>query len=159
MNQSKIASRRTFLKGGALIAAPLAVTSATAAVLADPTSQQRIGRLEDEAAVRTLHHGWLRQVNAGERDPHLEATVRRIIADHAGAADRIDVAADQQRAVGHFDYAVEFETPLPRDSTLAQMAHAQGHGLMRFTQRRRLRVDYVKADCGWRIAQVALSAA
>jgi hypothetical protein len=156
MTRNTTSTRRHFLKGGALFAAPLAVTSATA-VLADGTSRERIRRLEDEAAIRTLHHGWLRQVNAGGLDPHLDATVRRIIADHAGAADHIDMAADRRSAVGHFDYAVEFETPLPRDSTLAQMAYVQGHGLMRFTQRRGLTVDYVRADGSWRIAQITLS--
>jgi hypothetical protein len=119
----------------------------------------RVTHLEDEAALRTLHHSWLRQVNAGERGTQLDAAVYRITADHAGAADRIELAADHRSAVGYFDYAVELETLLVRDSTLAQMAHAQGHGVTRRTERKLVTVDYTKANGSWRIAKVTLATA
>lgn len=157
MTRNTRATRRTFLKGGALLAAPLAAASVSAIALADGTLQHRLTRLEDEVAIRQLHDSWLRQVNAGEQGALLDCAVRRIIADHAGAADSIEVAADQQTAVGYFDHAVEFETALPRDSTLAQMAHAQGHGAVRRTERRRLIVGYTKAGGSWQIAQVTLA--
>ncbi len=159
MTQDSTPSRRTFLKGGALLAAPIAAP-ACAVALADDGLRARIKRLEDEAALRELHDGWLRQVNAGERhallgDAVLGDAVRRITADHAGAPDRIEVAADGRSAVGRFDCAVEAEMPLAKDCTLAQMAHLQGHGTLRRTERRMLTVHYVKAGGGWQIAQVA----
>ena len=158
MTRNTTSTRRAFLKGGALFAAPLAVTSATA-VLADGTSRERIRRLEDEAAIRTLHHSWLRTLNGGGRESRLDASVRRITSDPAAPPDRIDLAADHRSAVGYFNCAVEFATPLANDSTLAQMAHAQGHGVMRRTERRLLTIDYAKAPGGWRIAQVTLTTA
>jgi hypothetical protein len=159
MTTRTTATRRTFLKGGVLLAAPIGTAAVSAAVMADGTLHDRVAHLEDEAAIRAVHDGWLRQVNAGERGTQLDAAVHRITADHAGAADRIEVAADHRSAVGYFDHAVEFEIPLPQDSTLAQMAHAQGHGVMRRTERRLLTIDYAKAPGGWRIAQVTLTTA
>jgi hypothetical protein len=157
MSTNKTASRRTFLKGGALLAAPLATASVTAAVMADGRLQQRISHLEDEAAIRTLHQDWLRRMNAGDRDPRLDPRLQRLIADYGGAADRIEIAADRHTASGQFACAVELRVPLPRDSTLAQMAHAQGHGATHRTERRVLSVGYVREAAGWRIASIALS--
>ena len=159
------ASRRKFLQGGALLAAPMAgIAAASASALAlsrdgagDDALRARLTLLTDEAEIRELHQSWLRRVNAGEGEA-LPA-VRRIAAD-AGSADRIDIAADGHSAVGQFDCAVELESPLAVDSTLArtlvEMVHAQGHGTVRRTERRRLTVAYIKADDGWRIGQVAL---
>jgi hypothetical protein len=157
MTSNTTSTRRSFLQGGALLAAPIAAASVSAIALADGRLQERVTRLEDEAAIRTVHHSWLRQVNAGERDAQLGAAVRRITADHAGAADRIEIAADHQSAVGYFDHAVEFETSLPKDSTLAQMAHAQGHGALCRTERRVLTVGYTKVEGSWKLAQVTLA--
>jgi hypothetical protein len=157
MTTNTTSTRRTFLKGGALLAAPLGSAAVAAAVMADGSLHDRVAHLEDEAAIRNLHDSWLRQVNTGERGVPLDAAVQRITADDAGAADRIELAADHRSAVGYFDYAVELETSLPKDSTLAQMAHAQGHGVLRRTERRRLTVDYTKAGGSWQIAQVTLA--
>jgi len=156
MTRNTTSTRRSFLKGGALLAAPIAAASVSAIALADGRLQERVTHLEDEAAIRTLHHSWLRQINAGDGDVQLGAAVRRITADHAGAVDRIEMAADHQSAVGYFDHVVEFETPLPKDSTLALMAHAQGHGALRRTQRRLLTVGYTKVGGSWKVAQVTL---
>jgi len=135
------ATRRTFLKGGALLAAPLAAASVTVVALADDGLKQRLTRLEDEAAIRTLHQSWLRQINA--------------FAHHAGAPDKIEIAADGHSAVGHYDLAVQLETPLARDSTLAQMAYVQGDGTVRRTEHRTLTVDYTRVNHGvWAIRKV-----
>ena len=149
-------TRRRFLKGGALLAAPVAIASVPAVALADDGLKARVMRLEDEAAVRELHHSWLRQVNAGDREALPGSAVRRITADHAGAPDKIEIAADGRSAVGYFDCSVDVETPLARDCTLAQMAHAQGAGMMRHTERRMLTVDYTKSSGSWQIGNVAL---
>ena len=155
MSKSKTSTRRSFLRGGALLAAPIAAVSVPAVALADDELKTRIKRLEDEAAIRELHRSWLRQVNAGERDGLVEEAVRRIMVDHAGASDKIELAADGRSAVGYFDCAVEVEIPLAAECTLARMAHAQGHGTVRQTERRVLRVDYANISGTWKIASVA----
>ena len=88
---------------------------------------------------------------------HLTLRCDGLLADHAGNADSIEVSADHQSAVGHYDHVVEFEIVLPRESTLAQMAHAQGHGVLRRTERRQLAVRYTKTQGRWKIAQVRLA--
>jgi hypothetical protein len=154
MSKNISSSRRTFLKGGALLAAPLTAASVTAVAFADEGMNARVTHLEDEAAIRQLHQAWLRQVNAGEPDARLDGAVRQITADHAGASDQIVVAADGASALGHFDHVVVLETPLAEDSTLAQMAHAQGHGAVRHTVRRQLMVRYLKSGGVWRMGTI-----
>jgi hypothetical protein len=156
MNKDAGATRRMFLKRGALLAAPVAAASSAVVALADDGLKARVTRLEAEAAIRESHRTWLRQVNAAQGDALLDGTVRRITADHAGAAERIEIAADGRSAVGYFDHAVELETPLATDCTLAQMAHAQGHGNVRRTERRMLTVEYTRAGDTWKIGRVTL---
>jgi hypothetical protein len=154
MTKDNTSTRRLFLKSGALLAAPIAA-SVPAAALADDGLKARVMRLTDEAAIRELQRSWLRRVSAGERGVLLDAAVRRITADHAGAPDKIALAADGRSAVGQFDCVVEVETPLSRDCTLGQMAHAQGSGMLCRTERRRLTIDYAKTAVGWEIAKIA----
>ncbi len=156
MTRDNKSTRRSFLGGGALLAAPIAA-SVSAVAAADDGLKGRLGRLQDEAAIRDLHQSWLRRVNAGGRDALLDQSVRRIIADHAGAPDKIEIAADGRSAVGSFDYAIEWEASLAKDCTLAQMAHVQGHGTFRRTERRTLTVNYTKTGGVWKISQVAFS--
>lgn len=150
-------TRRWFLKGGALLAVPVAAGAMPAAALADDGLQARVDRLEDEAAIRDVHEAWLRRVNAGGLDAPLDGGVRRIFSDHAGAPDWVELAADGRSAAGRFDCTVETETVLAEDCTLAQMARVQGHGALRRTERRRLTVDYTKTGSGWKIARLELS--
>ncbi len=161
MNETPRATRRRFLQGGALFVAPLSAASVSAVSLVEGSLHERSSHLEEEAAIRNLHHSWLCQINAGRRDALLDASVRRITADHAGAPDRIEMAADLRSAVGYFDHAVEFGTALAQDSTLAQMAHAQGHGVVYRTERRQLTVGYIKTagktGGRWHIARVTLA--
>jgi hypothetical protein len=149
----KIAStRRSFLKGGAVVAAPLAAGGAAAAV-AHSAHEADLARLKDEAAVRDLHQGWLRQVNTGDaaEAARLDKAVVAIAADHAGAPDEIRLAADGLSATGRFHCLVETQSELARDCTLAQMAHAQGEGMVRSSERRVLHARYVKTPKGWAI--------
>jgi hypothetical protein len=171
MNKDTTSTRRSFLKCGAVLAMPLAAVAAPAVVMADDALRARLARLEDEAAIRELHQTWLRRVNtraddttrAGDAATPLFAdsegatfdqAVRHIAADHAGQPDAIEVAADGKSAAGRFQCTVEIETAIARDCTLARMAHAQGGGFVRRTERRVLRVEYVKASGAWAIARV-----
>jgi len=157
-------TRRSFLKGGALLAAPLAA-ALPAAVVADDRLRARLAKLENEAAIRELHQTWLRRINTGagaaatplfadSEGAAFDQGVRSIAADHAGQPDAIEVAADGQSAAGRFHCAVEIETTIAQDCTLARMAHAQGGGFVRRTERRVLKVEYVKASGAWAIAKV-----
>lgn len=158
MTEANNSTRRSFLKGGALLAAPIAAASVSAVALADDGLKARLQRLQNEAAIRELHQSWLRQVNAARGDGLLDEAVRRITADHAGAPDKIEIAADGRSAIGYFDHAVELEAPLAEDCTLAQMARAQGTGTTCRSERRMLRVGYTKTGETWQIGRVALTA-
>jgi hypothetical protein len=177
MSKDTASTRRSFLKGGALLAAPLAAVAVPAAIVADDELKARLAKLENEAAIRELHQSWLWRINTTKDDvarkddvtgagdeaaslfanPNAAAfdpSVRSIAADHAGEPDAIKVAADGKRAVGRFHCAVEIETAIAPDCTLAQMAHAQGGGFVRRTERRVLKVEYAKASGAWAIAKV-----
>jgi hypothetical protein len=158
MSKVRTSTRRSFLRGGTLLAAPMAAGSVAAAALVDDRLKARVERLENEAAIRELHQSWLRRVNAGEHDALIDDSVRRITADHAGAPEKIEVDADGQNAVGYFEYTIESETPLAEDCTLAQMAHAQGDGALRRSERRKLTVNYARTGGLWRIAKVVSTA-
>jgi len=163
MTTDNTSTRRSFLKRGALLAAPLAAVAAPAAVLVDDELKARLAKLENEAAIRELHQDWLRRINAGAGDavrPLLAVRERsafdefvRITADHAGQPEAIEIAADGKRAAGRFPCAVEIETAIAEDCTLAQMAREQGSGFVRRTERRVLHVEYVKAGGTWAIAK------
>ncbi|HEX5418548.1 MAG TPA: hypothetical protein VFY39_00980, partial [Gammaproteobacteria bacterium] len=127
--------------------------------LAGDESRARVQRLEDEAAIRDLHQRWLRKINAGERDAALGEAVRRIAADYAGKPDAIELAADGKRAAGRFSCVVGLEEALAKDSTLAQMAHAQGAGFVSRTEQRVLDVAYAKTAGAWAIASATFSRA
>jgi hypothetical protein len=170
MTTDNTSTRRSFLKGGALLAAPLAA-AVPAALVADDGLRARLTRLEDEAAIRKLHQAWLRRINTRPEDvtrvgdavaplfadaegAASAQAVRSIAADHTGEPDAIEIAADGKSAIGRFQCAVEIESAIAQDCTLTRMAHAQGGGFVRRTERRVLKVEYVKADGAWAIAKV-----
>ena len=170
MTTDKTSTRRAFLKRGALLAAPLAAVAAPAVVLAGDELKARLARLENEAAIRALHQDWLRQINTGSADavrPLLagrertafDEFVRSIAADNAGQPEAIEVATDGRSAAGRFPCAVEIETAIAEDCTLAQMAREQGSGFVRRTERRVLNVEYVKAGGAWAIAKAEFALA
>ncbi|MGH9716558.1 MAG: hypothetical protein ACRD4R_07515 [Candidatus Acidiferrales bacterium] len=174
MSKDTRSTRRSFLKNGALLAVPLAAAGGPVAVLADDGLKARLAKLEDEATIRKLHQGWLRQINgednsgaAGAATPLLassdsavlEQRVRSVAADHSGQLDAIEIAPDGKSAVGRFQCAVEVETPIAQDCTLARMAHAQGSGFVRRTERRMLNVRYVKTGGAWSIAKAEFAPA
>jgi hypothetical protein len=154
-------TRRAFLKVGAVAAAPLAAAGGAAAMAAHD-QQAKLARLQDEHAIGALHQAWLRRINTGAHaeaaelfaDPkraRFDEKVSGVAADHAAEPDRITLAADGQGATGRYHCVVETQTERPRDCTLAQMAHAQGEGLICRTEPRVLQAAYVKTEGGWAI--------
>jgi len=154
MSRNCSPTRREFLARGAFLALPAGATLIPAVALADDALHARVKRLEDEAAIRDLHQSWLRQVHRAGGDARLEPSLRRVLPDQAGAPDTVEFSADGASAIGSYDCLVETETSLCPDCTLAQMAHVQGHGATRSTERRRLRLDYIKSAGSWKIARV-----
>jgi len=162
MTEKTQSTRRTFLKGGALAAAPLAAAGA-AAMAANNEHEAELARLRAEAAIRDLHQAWLRAVNtrgqaaelfADPKRARLEETVSRVEVDREGPADEIRVAADGLYASGRYACVVETEAELAKECTLAQMRHAQGEGWLRQSERRLLKADYVKTEGRWAIAGI-----
>lgn len=167
MAGNNMSTRRNFLKVGALLSAPLA--AAPAAAFANDELKARVARLEDEAAIRELHQTWLRRLNAGSAsDAALAITdaggagadqICSIGAHHAGPLDEIKIGPDGKSATGRFHCMVELETALARDCTFAQMAHLQGGGFVRRTEKRVLDARYVKSADGWSVVSVELAKA
>jgi hypothetical protein len=164
MTKDASSTRRSFLKVGAAAAAPIAV-AVPAAAMAEDRRKARLQRLEDEAAIRDLHQALIRKINTGERggaaelflDPsraRIEEDLRAIVQDHAGEPDRIKVSSDGQSASGRYACVVELEVDLGEDCTLARMAHLQGGGFIRETQRRVLKASYARSGGAWAIAKV-----
>jgi hypothetical protein len=169
MNTNGTPTRRSFLKVGAVLAAPLAAVIPVAARASDD-SKARLATLEDEGAIRELQQSWLRRFNAGAADEAaklsggrhkiaLDSGLRSIVADHAAEPLGITVADGGNRASGTLTCIVEHETELEQDCTLAMMAHHQGAGFVRTSERRLLRAEYAKSAKGWTIAKLELAEA
>jgi hypothetical protein len=71
----------------------------------------------------------------------------------------LEVSTDGRRAIGRYDCLVERAIALPRDSSFAQMAHAQGGGYIRRADRKVMTVEYVRAEAGWAIVQAQFASA
>jgi len=155
-------TRRAFLKNGTMLAAPLAAVAAPAAAMADDEWKNRLALLENQAAIRDLHQSWLRTIHNGaaqSASPEaagFDPAIRSISTDHAGGPDVIEVGSDGRSAIGWFHCTVEIEIEIAQDCTLARMAHEQGGGFIRRTERRLLKADYVKTSGGWSIAKIDL---
>jgi hypothetical protein len=169
MSEESISTRRSFLKGGALIAAPLAAVGAPAIALAADDSKERLARLEDEKAIRALHQGWMRHINSGDlaaaRQLYANAKsapaldrIASVLPDHSAESDKIAFTKDG-RASATYVAIIETETLIAPDNTLTQMLHVQGEGRVRASERRSLKADYVRTRNGWAIANIDFTTA
>ena len=148
MSENSISTdRRSFLKTGAIAAAPLAAL-APAAALADDGSKARLARLEDERAIESLHRAFLRQPSALARD------VRAVRQDHEAG---IEFAEDGRSASLRCQCCVERDADFTGESTVERMARFQGHGSHRHSEERVLVADYVKGKDGWSIERIAFA--
>ena len=139
--------RRSFLKTGAIAAAPLAAL-APAVALADDGSMARLARLEDERVIEGLHRALLRQPSA------LGDEVRAIRQDHDAT---IEIAEDGRTATSRCRCCVERDTAFTGESTVERIARFQGHGSHRHAEERTLVADYVKGKDSWSIERVKLA--
>jgi hypothetical protein len=165
MSEDTVSTRRSFLKGGAIIAAPLAVAGAPAAAsaMAGNDAKDRLARLEAEKAIHELHARWMHKINSGARAEAAQlyandqcacalAGIASVATDMAAAPGVLEFAADGRTASARYAALVETQTLIAPDNTLAQMLHAQGEGMVRETEQRTLKADYVRTADGWAIA-------
>jgi len=165
MSEGDLSTRRSFLKAGAVLSAPLAAMPGAA--FASDGSTARLARFEDENAIRVLHEDWLRNINAKAANnkplalfdagaSSSEDEIRSIAASLSGPPDKIKLGADGRSATGRFRCTIEIERPIAKNCTLAQMAYLQGGGFVRRIESRVLMVDYAKAGVSWSITRVKL---
>lgn len=144
-------SRRSFLKTGAIAAAPLAM-AVPAAALADDGGRARLARLEDEKALAGLHREAVGQVNRGERS--LDG-VTALTADPAHEL-QIAFADDGKRATVRRACTATFRIEFTGHSTIEQMHRLQGQGLHSHDEARVLVAEYTKGKDGWAIESLRL---
>ena len=155
--------RRSFLKTGSIVAAPLAMVT-PAAAFADDGSRARLARLEDERAIEALQRKFLRHLNgAGDRGELVASSGTvdlgeglRAIAEDIGHEATLELAEDGLTAKARCACNVERETAFAGNSTLEQMARFQGQGSHRHAERRTLATEFVKDKDGWKIARARL---
>jgi len=164
MDKQSATDRRSFLKTGAVIAAPLAIV-APAAALAGDDSRAKLGRLEDERSIEALQRKFLRHLNGtGDCGEFVASSDSvdlgeglRAIAEDIGHEAELTLAEDGLTASARCACRVERETAFTGDSTLEQMARFQGQGSHRFEERRTLATEFVKGKHGWTIARARLA--
>jgi len=159
--------RRSFLKTGALVTAPLAAVAVPAAALADDGSRARLARLEDERAIEALRRTVLRKINgdaAGDCGEfvasadaiELDEGLRSIAEDPVEDAV-LTLSEDGVRATSRQKCRVELETALSGNSTPERMARFQGHGSHRHSEARTLLTEFVKQGGEWKLTQLRLA--
>ena len=156
--------RRSFLKAGAIVAAPIAAAAPVAA-LADDGSRARLARLEDERAIEALQRKFLRHLNGAADCGKFIASSDavnlgqglRAIAEDAGHEAELALADDGLSATARCHCRVEWEIEFTGDSTLERMARFQGQGSHRHEERRVLATEFVKGQDGWRIVSARLA--
>jgi hypothetical protein len=156
--------RRSFLKTGALVAAPLAAVAPVAALAGDD-SRAKLVRLEDERAIEALQRKFLRHVN-GTRDRSeftassgsvdLGEGLRTIAEDHSHDAV-LELSDDGLTARARCACRVEREVAFTGDSTIEQMLRFEGQGSHRHEETRVLATEFVKGKDGWTIARARLA--
>ncbi len=156
--------RRSFLKTGSLVAAPLAMVAPVAALAGDD-SRAKLARLEDERAIEALQRKFLRHLNgtgdgsgliASPGSVDLGEGLRTIAEDHSHDAV-LELSEDGLTARARCTCRIERETEFTGNSTIEQMTRLQRQGSHRFEAWRTLATELVKGEDGWRIARAQLA--
>ena len=155
-SENATTSRRSFLKSGAIVGAPLAAVAVPAAAMADDGTKARLARLEDERAIEVLHRDVLRRFNAGDTVDGFDPGVSAIRPDMASEPAVPELTDDGSTARCSHACVVEIESELEGNSTLVQMARLQGNGVVRTQEKRTLHADYVKRGGEWVVASLRL---
>ena len=156
--------RRSFLKTGSLVAAPLAMAAPVAA-LADDGSRAKLARLEDERAIEALQRQFIRYLNGAGDCGAFVASSDAVelgdglcaIAEDLQHEPALELAADGLTATARCACRVEREIAFTGDTTLERMARFEGHGHHRHEERAVLAMEFVKGRDGWKIARARLA--
>lgn len=165
MDKLSATDRRSFLKSGALIAAPVAAVGVPAAAFADDGSRAKLARLEDERSLEALHRKFLRHLNGAADCGELLASSNAVDLGHGLRAISEDMtheaelvlADDGLTASARCRCRVEREIEFTGDTTLERMARFQGQGRHRHAEQRMLATEFVKDKEGWQIASARLA--
>jgi hypothetical protein len=164
MSETPSTDRRSFLKTGALVAAPLAAVAPVAALAGDD-SRTKLARLEDERAIEALQRKFLRHVNgAGDGSGFIASAdgvdlgegLRSIAEDH-GREAVLELSEDGRTARARCACRVEREVAFTGDSTIEQMLRFEGQASHRHEEQRTLATEFVKGKDGWTIARATLA--
>jgi hypothetical protein len=154
MTMSQSTSRRSFLKTGAIAAAPLAVALPSAAFAADDGGRARLTRLEDEKVIAGLHREIIDEVNRGDRK--LAKGLAGLSGDPAHEL-QIAFADDGRRATSRRPCTAIYRTEFTGSSTLEHMHRLQGQGAHEHEESRVLITEYIRRKDGWAIATLRLA--
>lgn len=156
--------RRSFVKLGALAAAPVAAL-APAAAMATDDSATRLARLEDERAISSLVQSFIRRFNgsgdcgefvAGAGAIRIGAQVCRIAEDRS-CDPELAIAPDGRSASWRSQAKVDLLTDFDGDSTIEKMARFQGQGSAQSSASRQLEAEFARQTDGWAITRLALA--
>ena len=143
--------RRSFLKSGAIAAAPFAAVVPGAAMAMDD-SAAKLARIEDERAVEALHRRTFRSLDTRALDKNIVA-----LTSDAAAEPQVALAPDGRSAtVGHACRA-EMEVATAGETTVEQMTRFQGHGAGRASAQRTLVAEYTRTRDGWDVAKLHIA--
>ena len=163
------ASRRHFLKSGALVAAPLAAMAVPAAAMtapvaahADNGTAQALARLKDERALHDMQRALLREAEGASRTriagmvEGAEADVAAIRPD-LGSDSTIEFSEDGNSAVATHICKVERAQDFTGSSAIEQMAQLQGNVLALRAENRKLETFFARHADGWLVRNVKLA--
>lgn len=169
MTGKSMTSRRSFLKSGAVVAAPVAIiaTPALAAGMEEDALRSRLARMEDSRAIETLNRRFVHHFNAADRRglaglfadgraPELGQGIAGLVVEEGAQAPEILLTADGNRASATYACRAEVEQALEGSDTLMQMARLQGNSAHRMHQPGQLKADYVRRPEGWVIERIQL---
>jgi hypothetical protein len=160
MTKRADSTRRSFIrKTGAALSAPIAAAAAVVplgATTAGESLADRLGRLEDENAIRGLMRTFARQVSAGEAQSlGIDPGIRDVTASAFGEHDAIEIAPDRQTATSLMHCTVQIETAIGPSCPLVEMAREQGGGVVRRTEAGVFETACVRRDGQWIIERAA----
>jgi hypothetical protein len=160
MNSIRKSRRAFFLQGGAVLGAGVA-TAATAATgrsqspgIEQGTLQQQLADAHDREAIRQLHLAFTGRVEDQSLEVAQGVLIVRLRPNHLQRKDTLVLAEDGLQAAATWHVDVALGTPLPGDSTVAQMARLQGQVASHHWESGRIEARYVKSEGQWKIASL-----
>ncbi|TIX51874.1 hypothetical protein [Alteraurantiacibacter aquimixticola] len=168
MSKTIDTTRRSFLKVGALVAAPAAAIGIPVAAMAEDGSKAALARLQDERAIEALNRDFLRAFNRGgakdtaslfadRKGPAFAKGVSKLSLDLAEEPRSFAIAEDGATATARYDCTAEIADELAGKETLVQMARMQGNSAGSQSARVTLSAQYAKRGEGWLIASLDLA--